>query len=144
MRITREALVRRFYEELWNEWRLDIADEILAEDVRFRGSLGSHERGRAAFTAYVERVRGAFPDWHNQVDDLFTAGDRVVARLTWTGTHRGPFAGLAPTGSRVSYVGAGLFTITRDRIAVAWIVGDTQELWRSLGVFDPPLRGSPR
>jgi hypothetical protein len=30
-----ELVVRRFYDELWNEWRLSVADEILAPDVRF-------------------------------------------------------------------------------------------------------------
>jgi hypothetical protein len=54
---TGEALVRRFSEELWNQWRLDLAAEILADDLRFRGSLGTHEHGRPAFLAYVERVR---------------------------------------------------------------------------------------
>jgi steroid delta-isomerase-like uncharacterized protein len=133
-----ERLVRRFYDELWNEWRLDVADEILAEDFDFRGSLGSVEHGRDAFKRYVERVRAAFPDWHNQVDELFTAGDdRVVARLTWTGTHRGPLGDMPPTGSRVSYVGVGLFTVSDDVIKRAWIVGDTQELWRALGRLVP-------
>jgi len=41
-----EAVVRRFYEELWNEWRLETAFEIVAGDVRFRGSLGSEFVGR--------------------------------------------------------------------------------------------------
>jgi steroid delta-isomerase-like uncharacterized protein len=143
MTTTGETLVRRFYDELWNQWRLDVAAEILAHDLQFRGSLGTHERGRTAFLAYVERVRCAFPDWHNQVDELFAAGDRVVARLTWSGTHRGPFAGLAPTGASVSYVGAGLFTVANGLIAAAWIVGDTQELWRSIGLFNPPVGESP-
>lgn len=131
-----ERLVRRFYEELWNAWRLEVADEILAQDLEFRGSLGSVEHGREAFKGYVERLRAAFPDWHNQVDELFPAGDRVVARLTWTGTHRGELAGVAPTGTRVSYVGVGLFTVASGLITRAWIVGDTQELWRALGRLD--------
>lgn len=128
-----EALVRRFYEELWNEWRLEVADKILAEDVRFRGTLGTTSQGRAEFKEYVQRVRAAFPDWHNRIDELFSAGDRVVARLTWTGTHQGQLGDLAPTGKFVTYVGVGLFTIARSDIAAAWIVGDTQELWRALG-----------
>jgi steroid delta-isomerase-like uncharacterized protein len=135
--VTGELLVRRFYDELWNEWRLDVADEILAEDIEFRGSLGSVEHGRDAFKRYVERVQAAFPDWHNQVDELFTAGDRVVARLTWTGTHRGPLGNVAATGNRVSYVGVGLFTVSDELIRRAWIVGDTQELWRALGRLGP-------
>jgi hypothetical protein len=40
---------------------------------------------------------------------------------------------VAATGNRVSYVGVGLFTVVDDLIQRAWIVGDTQELWRALG-----------
>lgn len=127
------AVVERFYHELWNRWDLAVADEILAPDLRFRGSLGSTARGRDEFKRYVEGVRAAFPDWHNRIDELLAVDDRVVARLTWSGTHRGPLLGVEPTGARVSYVGAGFFRLAGGEIAEAWIVGDTQELWKALG-----------
>jgi steroid delta-isomerase-like uncharacterized protein len=131
-----ELLVRRFYDELWNDWRLHLVDELLSENIRFRGSLGSVCEGRAAFRDYVRRVRDAFPDWHNQIDELFSTGDRAAARLTWTGTHAGEFLGIPPTGRRVSYVGAALFRVAGGRIADAWVVGDTQRLWQAIG--QPP------
>jgi len=93
-----EAVVRRFYEELWNEWRFDVAAEIVAAAVRFRGSLGSALVGREEFLRYVETVRDAFPDWHNRIDETLASGDRVVTRMTWSGTHRGPLGELQPTG----------------------------------------------
>ena len=126
------AVVRRFYGELWNQWKLDVANEILAPDVRFRGSLGSTLVGVDAFKGYVEGVRAAFPDFQNQVDDLIAAGDRVVTRMTWSGTHSGELFGIAATGRRVTYVGAGIFQLLDAKIQEAWIVGDTQELWRTL------------
>ena len=95
-------VVDRFYHELWNRWNLDTADEILAEDLRFRGTLGSTLEGRVAFKGYVETVRAAFPDWHNRIDETISCGDRVVARMTWSGTHEGELAGVGPTGARVS------------------------------------------
>jgi steroid delta-isomerase-like uncharacterized protein len=138
MSTANEVLVRRFYEELWSDWRLDLIDELLAEDVRFRGSLGLTMTGRPAFREYVEGVRVAFPDWHNQIDELFSAADRAVARLTCRGTHNGQLAGIAPTGRRVSYVGVGLFRVVHERIAEAWIVGDTQRIWQALGRLPDP------
>lgn len=128
-----EEVIRRFYGELWNEWRLDIAAEIVAADVRFRGSLGSNLVGREEFLRYVNTVRSAFPDWHNQIDETIATGDRVVARMTWTGTHRGPLGEIEPTGARVEYDGAAFFRLSRRKIDEAWVVGDTQELWRALG-----------
>jgi steroid delta-isomerase-like uncharacterized protein len=129
------ALILRFYEELWNAWQLDIADEILSRTLSFRGSLGTVTRGRDAFKAYVAQVRRAFPDWHNKIDELITIDDRVVARLTWSGTHTGPLGDIPATGMPVTYVGAAFFRVADAKIEEAWIVGDTQELWRALGLL---------
>ena len=134
-----EAVVRRFYEELWNGWRLDTASEIVAVDVRFRGSLGSEAGGREQFLRYVEQVRGAFPDWHNRIDEIIVSGNRVVTRMTWTGTHRGSLADFPATGAHVEYCGAALFRLAHGMIEEAWVVGDTQELWRALGKLDAAL-----
>lgn len=131
-----EAVIRRFYEELWNEWRLDLAAEIVASDVRFRGSLGSSLVGREDFVAYVERVRNAFPDWHNRIDEIIASDDRVVTRMIWSGTHRGRLGEIEPTGARVEYMGAAFFRLADGVIEDAWVVGDTQELWRALGRLD--------
>jgi steroid delta-isomerase-like uncharacterized protein len=128
-----EAVVRRFYEELWNEWRFDVAAEIVAANVRFRGSLGSILAGREELLRYVETVGDAFPDWHNRIDEMVSCGDRVVTRMTWSGTHRGPLGELEATGAFVEYSGAGFFRLSSGVIDEAWVVGDTAELWRALG-----------
>lgn len=128
-----ELVVRRFYEELWNAWRLDLADEIVSPTIRFRGSLGASFVGREDFKRYVESVRTAFPDWHNRIDEVLVIGDRVVTRMTWSGTHRGRLGDLEPTNAWVEYPGAAFFRLSDDLIAEAWVVGDTQELWVAVG-----------
>ena len=57
-----EAVIERFYHELWNRWDMTVADEIISDGVRFRGSLGSTLEGRENFKGYVETMRAAFPD----------------------------------------------------------------------------------
>jgi predicted ester cyclase len=126
-------IIERFYHELWNAWDLSVADEILVENVRFRGTLGSTLEGREAFKGYVEMVRRAFPDWRNRIDETISCGDRVVTRMTWSGTHEGKLMDIEPTGARVEYGGAAIFRLTGGKIVEAWVVGDTQELWRALG-----------
>ena len=59
--------------------------------------------------------------------------DRVVARLTYGGTHRGPLFGVAPTGRPVSYAGMALFRIAAGRIATGFVAGDTGRLLREIG-----------
>lgn len=83
-------------------------------------------------------MRTAFPDWQNRIDELIAERDRVVARMTWSGTHSGSLFGIAPTGRPVTYVGAPFFRLHDGRIREAWVVGDTQELWRTLGALPGP------
>lgn len=77
-----KALVQRFYDELWNRWQLDLADEIVSDDLHFRGSLGAECQGRNEFKRYAETVRAAFPDWNNHIDEILAIDDRVVTRMT--------------------------------------------------------------
>jgi predicted ester cyclase/ketosteroid isomerase-like protein len=129
------AVVRRFYDELWNRWQLGIVDEIVSDKLRFRGSLGTVCNGCEELKHYVEGVRAAFPDWHNRVDEIIAVDDRVVARMTWSGTHRGPLGDIESTGAAVEYSGAAFFRLSGGLIDEAWVVGDTQELWRALGML---------
>jgi steroid delta-isomerase-like uncharacterized protein len=125
-------LVRRYYEALWNFWDFALADELVAEGIIFRGSLGDSVRGRDGFKGYMRAVRRAFPDFHNQLEELVAEGDRVVARLSYTGTHTGTLLGIAPTGRRVSYAGVALFRVASGQIAEGWVLGDLYGLVRQL------------
>lgn len=55
-----EAVIRRFYEELWNEHLPVVAEQIIADTISFRGSLGRTLTGRDEFKRYVEMVLTAF------------------------------------------------------------------------------------
>jgi steroid delta-isomerase-like uncharacterized protein len=134
-----KILIRRYYEELWNGWSFALADELLSEEICFRGSLGVEMRGRAAFREYMRRVQNAFPDFHNKIEQLVAEGDQVVARLKYTGTHRGEIFGVRPSGKSISYAGAAFFRITASRVAEGWVLGDLISLLRQLGVQALPI-----
>jgi steroid delta-isomerase-like uncharacterized protein len=127
-----KELVRRYYEELWNRWDDAAVDEIVAPDIEFRGSIGRTTRGIAEFRGYVAQIRAAFPDFHNEIEELIAEGDKVVARLTYTGTHAGSLFGIAATGRRIRYEGLALFTIRGGKIARGFVLGDTDALRRQL------------
>ena len=127
-----KALVLRYYEELWNRWDFALADAILGEGLHFRGSLGVSVKGRAAFKDYMRTVRRAFPDFHNRAEELIAQGDRVVATLTYTGTHQGELFGIGATGRRVSYAGVAIFRIAEGCIVEGWVLGDLHGLVRQL------------
>jgi len=132
------ALVRRYYDELWNQSKSELILELLADDFRFRGSVGVATRGRDAFADYVRMIRNAFPDFHNQVESMLAEDSRVVARLQYTGTHRGKIFGIDPTGNHISYAGVAIFTAGGHQLMSAWVLGDRYELMRQLGAISKP------
>jgi predicted ester cyclase len=92
-----KALVVRYYDDLWNQWDVSIAEELIVPDITFQGSLGRVVHGREQFLSYMTSVKSAFSDFHNTVEELIAEGDKVVARLTYRGTHLGEVLGVAPT-----------------------------------------------
>ena len=130
-------LIRRYYADLWNWWDDAVVDEIIAPGIQFRGSLGVTVNGKKGFRGYVAQVRAAFPDFHNQVDELLAEGNGVMARLTYSGTHLGELYGVAPTGKKVEYGGIALFKISDGRITSGLVYGDTIGLMRQIGAATP-------
>lgn len=119
-----QNLIVRYYHEMWNKWNFALADQLLAEEISFRGSLGTETHGRAAFCDYMRRVQGTFPDFYNEIGEMIAERNRVFAQLTYTGTHRGEICGVAPTGAKVSYAGAASFRIENGQISQGWVLDD--------------------
>lgn len=131
-------LVRHFFDEMWNPWNFEKADELLAPEIVFRGTLGDELHGRDAFRAYMRKVQAAFPDFHNAIEEISAEEDRVVARTRYRGTHRGEIFGLAPTGKAITYAGAAFFRIADGKIVHGWVLGDIVSLLRQLGASSLP------
>jgi predicted ester cyclase len=72
-----------------------------------------------------DQFRAAFPDWHQEIIELVTEGDTVVAHFRCTGTHQGPWLGLQPTGRTMNIDEVYFFRITDDRLARVWGLEDT-------------------
>lgn len=119
-----KQLIRRYYEELWNQWRFELADELVEAEVRFRGSIGRMVVGRGGLVSYMKHIRGIFPDLYNSIETLVAEDDRVAAQLTYSGTHRGEMFGIAPTERRIRYSGVGIFQIASGKIIEGWVLGD--------------------
>ena len=128
-----KALVRRYYDELWNRRAIDKIDEILTPDVTFHGSLGMSATGHQGFIAYAETVRAAFPDFHNTIEELVAEETKLVACLTYRGTHQGTLFDVPPTGRTIEYAGMALFLFRDGLISHLWVLGDRLSLLRQLG-----------
>jgi steroid delta-isomerase-like uncharacterized protein len=127
-----KALVRRYYSEVWNAWSAPALEELISSDIVFHGSIGTVVKGIAQFKQYVNRIRSAFPDFHNHIEELIAEGDKVAARLTYTGTHRGELFGFPGSGTRVTYQALAIFEFKENKIVKAFVLGDTENLKRQL------------
>ena len=125
-------LVETFFNVMWNTWSEETARIILTGDIDFRGSIGLQVNGHDGFIGYMRTIRDAFPDFHNHIEEIIATDDRAVARLTYSGTHRGELLGRAPTGRRIEYAGVAMFTVDGGRIAKVWVLGDLWGLLQQL------------
>lgn len=122
-------LVGAFYDELWNRHDLSAMARLLREDFTFRGSLGAERRGHAGFAAYVDGVHAALGGYRCEILDLVCQGRRAFARMRFSGVHRGPLLDHPPSGRRVEWAGAALFTADEEgRLADLWVLGDLEGL----------------
>jgi steroid delta-isomerase-like uncharacterized protein len=126
------ALYRRWFEDVVSGGNLELADEVLADNyvLHFPGMPGPLDR--AGHKQLVRMFRTAFPDWVETVEDVIAQDDKVVIRVTGTGTHRSTFEGIAPTSRPVKAAGVGIARITGGRIAEAWGFYDALGLMQQL------------
>lgn len=117
-------LVESFYSRIWNNGDLAATSDLLTEDFCFRGSLGKEMRGYDAFGDYVRSVRGALMDYHCEILDCITEGNKAFAKMRFSGIHAAPFRGYEPTGKPAHWLGAALFVFAGERIADLWVLGD--------------------
>jgi predicted ester cyclase len=120
-----KALVRAFWQAMWTADPAGALAPIVTADVAFRGTLGVEAKGPEGVAGYVAAVTRAFPDYHAAIEELIAEGDRVVARMRFSGTHAGEVLGRRATGRKVEYLGLALARVTGGRIGEMWVVGDT-------------------
>jgi steroid delta-isomerase-like uncharacterized protein len=137
-----KTIVRRFFAELWNERRLELADELFAPDC-VTHQLRSGEADAPAprtpdlLKQHVAEWLAALPDLRFDIEQMLAEGDEVATRCTMRGTHTGPLLGVAPTGRQLE---VRLFTIHRvaaGRIVEDWVLVEAQGLFEQLGLVPP-------
>jgi steroid delta-isomerase-like uncharacterized protein len=129
--------------QIWNTGDLALVERVYAHDFLAHWPPSSEvpeRRGIEGIRFGVERIRTAFPDWHEQVLDVFGSGDRVASRYVSIGTQQGTFWGIEPTGRRIEIREMSIFRIAEGRIAEQWCMFDDLARLQQLGVGVEQLR----
>ena len=127
-----KEVVLRAEAELWNKGNLSVADELYSPDFVCHFPIGPEWRGVKGIKDVVSEHRKSFPDWYERVDDMIAENDRVVIRFTSTGTQQGEFAGIAPTGKKVSIQEVAIFRLSGGKIVEQWGMPDIHGLLEQL------------
>ena len=99
-----EEVCRRWFQEVWNEGRLQTIDDLMAPEGVAHDVTGKGVDlcGPAQFKAAATAMRAAFADIRLEVLDVISSDEKVAMRLNVTLSHTGPLGDLPPTGARVS------------------------------------------
>jgi steroid delta-isomerase-like uncharacterized protein len=133
-----KQIVRRFVEEVWNEAKLDVADEILAPNYIEHPSTPDELRpeeptGPDGMKQFIQMFRRSFPDMEFTIERILAEDDQVAVHLTGRGTHLGELRGLPPTGKRVTIGGAAIHRLEHNQIVETYQVVDRLSLREQLG-----------
>jgi predicted ester cyclase len=109
--------------------------DVFAADVLIHLPLPVPSTGVQALHDLFAQLHDAFPDLHITVEDTIAEGDKVVGRNSITGTHRGDYMGLSPTGKRVVYGEIFIFRFAEGQVAEIWGVVDVVAQLRQLGAL---------
>ena len=129
-----KAIVRR-YIDVVNKRNLAAVDELF--DANYVGHVRGFEdvKGPEGQKQVLAAVLTALPDLHDTIEDMVTEGDKVVTRLTFTGTHQGEFMGVAPTGKQVTVGEIAIFRIVGGKIVEGWQEVDMLGMMQQLGAI---------
>ncbi len=129
MSVSSSAVIQRFIEEVLNQKKLAVPDEIVAENFVELDPFPGQGPGRQGLKDVLSAFMAGFPDMHWVIEEQIAEGDKVMTRFSWTGTHQGAFMGIPATGKPVKVKG-----VVIDRVVDSWMV-DSRILMDSMGML---------
>jgi steroid delta-isomerase-like uncharacterized protein len=133
-----KALVRRLYEQVFNQRKIDALDQLLSpEFIDHNPPPGTSGRLEEVKRNFQEIITG-FPDLRMSVEDQIAEGDKIVNRLIARGTHEAPYMGIPPTGKTVEIGGIDILRVLNGKVVERWGYFDDLALLQQLGVITLP------
>jgi steroid delta-isomerase-like uncharacterized protein len=139
-----KALVGKLF-SAWDEHDIDAAASVMAENLVNHAAI-PEAQGRAGFRSIGQKLIKAFPDLKHRIDDMIVGDDKIVVRMTVSGTHTGPleFAKwpLPATGKSFTTTHIHIFRVANGKIAEHWAERDDMGMMKQLGVLPSQTRSA--
>lgn len=132
--LTNRELVKKFYQEVWNERKAQCVEKYLSPSHALVDPNATDTKtGPEAYKEVLERFLRAFSNLKFEVQELVCEKDKVVASWTITGVHSGEYNGLPPTNKKIVVEGISIHQITDGKIMDTYSVWDTLGLMKKVG-----------
>jgi predicted ester cyclase len=129
--------IRRLYEEVANQGRLEVLDEIAWPNHVEHYPLPGQTQGVEGLKQRVSMIRAAFNP-HFTIEHMVVEGDKVAVMWSNAGTHEGEFFGFPPTGKSITTHGVDIHLLRDGRLAEHWDVVDTSTFLLAVGAVAVP------
>jgi steroid delta-isomerase-like uncharacterized protein len=134
---------RRLVAELINDGNVAAFDELISPDfVEHEELPPGMPPGREGTRQLFSALHSAFPDLRAEIEDVVAQEDKVVFRMTWRGSHTGPFMGIPPTGKQFAFRVFDMVRVADGKVAEHWGLLDQLSLMQQLGVIPTPERAT--
>ncbi len=138
-----KALVRRLYEEVWNNRKLELISEIISPSHALQApNVAGSAVGPEAYKRQVLRFLEGYPDLHWTIEDTIAEEDKVVACWTISGTQKGEYLGIPATNKKVSVDGITIHHVANGKIMDSYSNWDALGMMQQIGVV--PALGQPK
>ncbi len=138
-----KSLARRIAEEMFNQGRLEVADEVFTPDFIDHAAPPGVPAGTAGLKGFVQSVRQAFPDFHYEILHEVVEGDLYVQHVRASGTMQGDFAGMPASGKRAEWEEMHMVRPEGDKLVEHWGVIDQLGMLQQLGLAPAPSSSAP-
>ena len=133
-----KATFERIVEEIFNNKKLDLIDELVAPDLIDHSAPPGLPPGIEGYRLKLGAFTNAFPDLHLAYEHMIVDGDMVAGRFTLTGTQQGDFGGIPATGKQISVTGHDFGRVVDGKLTDHWVEMDTLGMMQQLGVIPMP------
>ena len=134
-----KEIARRFYEECWNQGKLERLEQFISKDCRYHDPVfPSLAPGVDSLKRHITMCRSAFPDLRFSLDDMIAERDEVVVHWTAHGTQEGQFLGVAATRKIASVSGTSIYRIKNQKMVEQFVDWNLLTLLEQLGAATAP------
>jgi steroid delta-isomerase-like uncharacterized protein len=134
---TNKLLARRVFEDVLNQRRLELLDQLAISDYIEHNPLPGQRTGIEGISDRYNMLFKAF-DSTFTVDDVIAEGDKVVLRWTQAGRHVGPIFGMPATERTFRTTGIEIWRVENGKLAEHWDAVDIFGQLMQLGLFPQP------